>query len=145
MAKCGVSCRFYVTVWKTGFYSLSRLSDAGVGGCSTPRTSCLRHSYGVIVFRGIKPLNPCSARLSYYRQKNFTHKNMFLMFLCLKPHTQRIYTSYISCLNKLSLCLSSGRNKIACPTCVLCTSFYLEMVTTRMVTFSPHVFYARKI
>ena len=36
-------------------------------------------------------------------------KNMFLMFLCLKPHTQRIYTSYISCLNKLSFCLLTTR------------------------------------
>ena len=58
-----------------------------------PRNSCLRHSYGVTLFRGIKPLNPCSARLSFYRQKNKRDKrishinNMFLMFLCLNNNT----------------------------------------------------------
>ena len=57
-------------VWKTGFCDFRVFqTPVSVGGLQ-PRTSCLRHSYGVIIFRGMKPLNPCSARLSLYRHKN---------------------------------------------------------------------------
>ena len=80
-------------VWKTVFCDFRVFqTPVSVGGLQ-PRTSCLRHSYGVIIFRGIKPLNPCSARLSLYRQKDKRNKrishinNMFLMFLCLNNNT----------------------------------------------------------
>ena len=57
-------------VWKTGFCDFRVFqTPVSVGGLH-PRTSCLRHSYGVIIFRGMKPLNPCSARLSLYRHKD---------------------------------------------------------------------------
>ena len=41
-------------------------------GIPTPRTSCLRHSYGATTFRCIKPLNPCFARF-------FTLPNVFFL------------------------------------------------------------------
>ena len=63
-------------VCKTGFrdFRVFRVfqTPVSVGGLQ-PRTSCLRHSYGVIIFRGMKPLNPCSARLSLYRHKNIRY------------------------------------------------------------------------
>ena len=70
--------------------------------------------------------------------KEIPSNNMLLMFLCL---------------NKLPFYRVCGHNTIVSlrkrishtPQPVLRTYFYLAMVTTRMVTFSPHVFYARKI
>ena len=59
-------------------------------------------------------------------------------------HTKKHVLMFL-CLNKLSFCRVCGRNTIACPTCVLRTSFCLAIETTCMVIFSPHVFYARKI
>ena len=57
-------------VCKTGFCDFRVFqTPVSVEGLQ-PRTSCLRHSYGVTLFRGMKPLNPCSARLSLYRQKD---------------------------------------------------------------------------
>ena len=69
-----------VIVCKTGFCDFRVFqTPVSVGGLQ-PRTSCLRHSYGVTLFRGIKPLNPCSARLSLYRQKDRDTKRSRLRF-----------------------------------------------------------------
>ena len=86
----------YSIVCKTGFCDFRVFqTPVSVGGLQ-PRTSCLRHSYGVTLFRGMKPLNPCSARLSLYRHKDkrtkefSPTKNMFLMFLCLNNNTHMV-------------------------------------------------------
>ena len=76
MAKCGVCHHPRAIVCKTGICDFRVFqTPVSVGGLQ-PRTSCLRHSYGVIIFRGMKPLNPCSARLSLYRQKDKRDKRI---------------------------------------------------------------------
>ena len=103
-----------VIVWKTGVCDFRVFqTPVSVGGLQ-PRTSCLRHSYGVTLFRGMKPLNPCSARLSVYRQKNKRYKRLCLrMFLGIR-HIRYIYKPINYTQKKhvlLSLCLNNNTQK----------------------------------
>ena len=84
----GYRLQLCLIVWKTGFTTFRVFQTPMAGGCPPPRTSCLRHSYGVTIFRGIKPLNPCSARFFthawdfFIRHKDIYFSGLIFCFLC---------------------------------------------------------------
>jgi hypothetical protein len=103
----GYRLQLCLIVWKTGFYNLSRLSDAGGGGMpATPHfvPTALVRGYYISGHKAPQPVlrtiilivTKALACVYFYRQKDKRNirisptKSMFLMFLCL---------------NKLSLCL----------------------------------------
>ena len=109
-------------VWKTGVCNFRVFqTPVSVGGWQ-PRTSCLRHSYGVTLFRGMKPLNPCSARLSLYRQKNKRDKrishinNMSLCsYVLITIHTHaNLFSPYVFRMENIGgVAVSRGGWRIA--------------------------------